>query len=350
MQVLIISAILLDFLRKYKYFLACSYSYIYADDTMKTIYGIDSLQEKFPFPVITMGNFDGVHLGHKEIFKQVTETAISYGGTSIIITFHPHPVHLLHPERQVPMLTDFANRLILFEQSGIDVVLVIEFTENFSNISPEDFILEVLVGKIGAKVIFIGEDFGFGKNRRGNRKMLEKFGKSHGFEVRIIKARIIKDKVVSSTLIRNLVSEGNVAEIPCYLGRAYAVKSRVMHGVGQGAELGFPTANLDVSGCFIPKSGVYIAEAKYNGLCFPGIAYIGTRPTFGDSRLSLEIHLFQDPGNLYGKTLEVRFIKRLRNDIRFDSTESLIIQIRKDIEEAQNYFHCCVQGNAGSYT
>jgi riboflavin kinase/FMN adenylyltransferase len=307
---------------------------------MKVIHGIENLTEKFPYPVVTMGNFDGVHLGHREIFNQLNETARHHNGTSIIITFHPHPVHLLHPDRALPMITDLSGRLEQFSLSGIDVVIVIDFTEEFSRLSPEYFIEEILVKKIGVKVFYMGSDFGFGQGRRGNREMLERSGLEYGFDVRLIEAVLIGNRVVSSTLIRNLIQDGSVAEIPEYLGRHYTVRAPVIRGMGRGTELGIPTANLEVHDRFLPKSGVYIADAEFNHRNWPGIAYIGTRPTFGDNDPALEIHLFEEPGVLYGKEITVRFIRRLRGDRRFDSPESLIAQIRKDMSIAQDHFKC----------
>jgi riboflavin kinase/FMN adenylyltransferase len=302
---------------------------------MRIIRGIKNYNEKLPSPVLTLGNFDGVHLGHQAIFKKVVERAKEIGGTSIAFTFEPHPLKVLAPDRSPRLLNTFHGKMRLFEEAGIRVVICASFTRSFADQNPEDFAREVLHKLIGVREVYVGYDYAFGKGREGSIESLKKMGQTYGFEVGVIEPVRVDGIVVSSSIVRDLLANGRVDEASRLLGRHYAIEGDVVHGAHRGQSLGFPTANLKTSNELIPGFGVYAVLACIGGRTFKGVASIGIRPTFDSGPVSIEVYLFDFSENLYGSGMEVVFIKRLRGEKRFSSAEALVQQIRKDVQKAQ---------------
>lgn len=303
---------------------------------MKIIRGIKNYVEKLRNPVLTLGNFDGVHLGHQEIFKKVVERAKEIGGAGIAFTFEPHPLKVLAPERSPRLLNTFHEKMRLFEQAGIDAVICANFTRSFADQNPEDFGRDVLHELIGVKEIYIGYDYAFGKGREGSIDSLKSMGRKWGFTVGVIEPVRVGGMVVSSSAVRDLLAHGRVEEAARFLGRPYAIQGEVVHGSRRGHTLGFPTANLRTANEMIPGFGVYAVLARVAGRTLKGVASIGIRPTFDSGPVSIEVYLFEfHDERLYGSAVDVMFIKHLRGEEKFPDAEALVRQIRKDVQDAQ---------------
>ncbi len=306
---------------------------------MEIIEGIENIQKPFRNPVITLGNFDGIHIGHQRIFQKVIDTAKRMGGESVAITFEPHPLKVLSPERCPPLITPFRKKMMFMEQTGIEKVLCLRFTKTFSEISPPDFIKTILLERVGAKKIIIGYNYRFGKGKAGTVDSLKKICASFGIDVEVVEAFIIDDIPVSSSKIRELIREGEVEKATKLLGREYLIIGKVIPGTQRGRHLGFPTANLEMTEELYPKTGVYAVRVEWNHQCFNGLANLGFNPTFQTQILSLEVHLLNFNQEIYGEEIQVSFIRRIRNEVRFSSLQGLIDQIKRDIEWAnQNVF------------
>jgi riboflavin kinase/FMN adenylyltransferase len=308
---------------------------------MKIIEGIENLKRSFRNPVVTLGNFDGVHLGHQQIFKRVKEEASKIRGQGVVITFEPHPLKVLAPEKFLPLLTPFRKKMMLIEKSGIEIVLCIEFSLPFSEISAFEFIESILVEKVKAKKVIIGYNYRFGKGQGGDAQTLKEAGKVFDFEVEVAEPLRVGETIVSSSKIRNLIRRGEVEEASELLGRDYPVIGKVVEGEKRGQTLGFPTANLEISDELYPKTGVYAVEVVWHQQRFNGLANIGSNPTFstqtgkGGEPFSLEVHILDFNREIYGKEIEVRFKKRIRDEVRFESPSLLIEQIKTDIQWAR---------------
>lgn len=303
---------------------------------MRIIRGIKNYTEKLPKPVLTLGNFDGVHLGHQAIFKKVVERAKEIKGTSIAFTFEPHPLKVLAPERSPLLLNTFHSKIRLFEAAGIEVVLCANFTRAFADQHPEDFARDVLHKLIGVKEIYVGYDYAFGRGREGSIESLKKMGETYGFGMGVIDPVRMNGVVVSSSVVRDLLANGRVEEAAQLLGRNYSIEGEVVHGSHRGHTLGFPTANLKTANEMIPGFGVYAVLAHVDCRTFKGVASIGIRPTFNNGPVSIEVYLFEFAQDIYGKEMEVAFVKRLRGEEKFPNAEALVKQIRKDVQQAQD--------------
>jgi riboflavin kinase/FMN adenylyltransferase len=303
---------------------------------MEIIRGIEALRENYPNTVITIGNFDGLHLGHQKIIEAVIRRSEELKGTSMVVTFDPHPVKVLAPEKEIKMLTTFKERARILDAIGIKVLLCINFTREFANFSPDVFIEDILVKKINAKEIVIGPDYAFGKNRKGTTELLKKRGLELGFRVKVVKSVEIDGDVVSSSKIRSLLSMGQVFEASTFLGRAYTIEGNVIRGAGRGEKLlHIPTANITTPNELVPKEGVYAVRIGIKGSFFDGVANIGKKPTFGDADTGYEVHIFNYTGNLLGEHLRIYFIDWVRDQRSFPDAASLEKQIRNDIEHAR---------------
>ncbi len=302
---------------------------------MRIIRGVKNFNEVLPSPVLTLGNFDGVHLGHQAIFRKVVERAREIKGTSIAFTFEPHPLKVLAPERSPLLLNTFHGKMKLLEAAGIQVVICADFTRQFADQNPEDFARDVLHGKIHAREVFVGYDYAFGKGREGSIESLRAMGRECGFEVGVVDAVRVEGQVVSSSLVRDVITSGRVDEAFKFLGRFYTIEGNVVHGSSRGHEIGFPTANIHTVNELIPPFGVYAVVAHVGGRKIKGAASIGVRPTFDNGPVSVEVFLFDFDGDLYGKHMEVSFVARLRGEQKFPEIEALVQQIRKDVEEAK---------------
>jgi riboflavin kinase/FMN adenylyltransferase len=304
---------------------------------MEIIKGIENLKRPFISPVVTLGNFDGVHLGHQKIFKRVREEASNIHGKGVVITFEPHPLKVLAPEKFLPLLTPFRKKMMLIEKTGIETVLCIEFSFAFSEISPSEFIKSILVGKVKVKKVIIGYNYHFGKGHRGDAQTLIEAGKVFDFEVEVVKPLKVGQTIVSSSKIRDLIQGGEVEVASRLLGRYYLISGKVLEGAKRGKTLGFPTANLEISDELYPKNGVYAVEVVWHQQQFNGLANVGLNPTFSsqigkrEEQFSLEVHILNFNQLIYGEEIEVYFKKRIRDEVRFRSPSLLIEQIKKDI-------------------
>lgn len=283
--------------------------------------------------VVTVGTYDGVHLGHQAILSYIRARAEKLNGVSTVVSFDPHPRQVVLGER-VPLLTTLEERAALLEGLGIDRFVVLPFTRDLSMLEAEDYIREILVGKIGMQEIVIGYNHAFGRNRSGNRGTLETLGKSLGFSVDVIPRQMIEDAAVSSSRIRKVLSEdGDVSTAGRLLGRPYAISGTVIRGAARGRVIGYPTANLRIhSGKkLIPKTGVYAVTTRIDSREVRGMMNIGQRPTFeSEGEISVETHFFDLDQNLYGRELTLYFIARLRDERRFSGVEELMAQLAAD--------------------
>lgn len=286
-----------------------------------------------PRSVVTVGTFDGVHLGHQAVLRYLLERARVRSGPSVAVTFDPHPREVVHGAA-VPLLTTVDERAEVFESLGLDRFIVIPFTRDFAALPAEAFVEDVLVGRIGVQEVVIGYDHAFGRDREGDARLLERLGRRHGFTVDVIPAQVEAEHVVSSTEIRSLlVDRGDVREAARRLGRAYGLGGTVVAGDARGRTIGFPTANLAVDHPrkVVPRTGVYAVRARVEGgRTYGGMMNIGVRPTFGGDTLRLEAHLFDFEGDLYGRALRIEFVDRIRDERRFDGVAALVEQLSQD--------------------
>ena len=306
---------------------------------MKIIDSIDKIHEPFKNAVITIGNFDGVHIGHQALFHEVIETAENMGGVSIAMTFEPHPIRVLKQNGHPPLITLYEQKVELIGRTHIDVLICIPFTREFAALSAEEFVGDLLVGKIGMKAIVVGEDYSFGKNREGNIDVLKAYGPRYGFEVIVADwirtSKAFEDRI-SSTKIRELVTDGMMEQAEKMLGRYYQVRGRVVTGRDRGGKLlGIPTANVNLHDELCPKAGIYAVTGECRGKPFKGVANIGYSPTFENHEFTVEVHIFDFDDNIYGEKILVNFIKRIRDEVKFSSIPELIDQIKKDIATAR---------------
>jgi riboflavin kinase/FMN adenylyltransferase len=307
---------------------------------MKMITTLDDIKEPFESAVITIGNFDGVHLGHQALFHAVIEKADDIKGTSIAMTFEPHPIRVLKQNGQPPLITLFEQKTELIERSGIDVLICIPFTREFASISAREFVEDILVDKIGMKAIVVGNDYTFGKNREGNVELLKTYAQELGFEVVVhdwINVPASPDDRTSSTIIRDLVMEGQMEKAQKLLGRHYQIRGTVVTGRNRGGKLlGFPTANINLYDELCPKTGVYAVTVECRGQLYMGVANIGYSPTFDDQIFTVEVHILDFDENVYDESIRVNFISRIRDEKKFSGISELSAQIKKDIKTARN--------------
>jgi len=302
---------------------------------MVLITDLKNIRQKFDNSILTLGNFDGLHLGHQELVKTIIRRAKETGALSMVVTFRPHPLKILAPEKCPPLISIYEEKIGLFEKLGIDVLVKIPFTLEFSAMSPEDFVKDVLCHTLGAKEIFVGYNYRFGKGRQGDIQTLRKLGVKYGFTVREIEQLAIDGEVVSSTKIRTLLRDGEVEHAAKLLGRPYAITGIVVKGDGRGKSLGFPTANIAPKHSIIPADGVYAVRLMVRERAYDGIANIGLRPTFNKKTLAIEVHVFGFNEDIYGEDISLYFIKKIRQEKKFKNAEALVTQIKSDIEAAR---------------
>ena len=280
-------------------------------------------------PVITIGNFDGVHLGHQKILKKTIQRARALGGVAVVYTFHPHPLKVVRPEAEPQSISTFEEKVRLIDGLGIDFLICENFTRQFAEQPPEEFIKNIIVDRIHPREIIIGHDYAFGKNRKGSIELLQKMGDIFHFKVQVIDNITIKNIPVRSTTVRRLITLGKVSLADKLLGRPYSLSGRVVHG--KQRRIGFPTANLSPGKNLIPKNGVYAIRAQTPHGVFHGIVNVGYNPTFDNDRLAIEAHLFNFSGDLYGRDITILFIKRVRGEKKFSDVPALVKQIERDI-------------------
>ena len=298
---------------------------------MHVFRSIEEITEKLPNAVVTIGNFDGVHLGHREIFRRVKREAAALGGVSLVITFAPHPIKMLGLKKEFRLINTYAEKELLLEASGIDYLLTIPFTAEFAAISAERFVRDILVGTIGVRKLIIGYDYAFGKNREGNVAMLRRMGEELGFTVEVLEPIASGELVYSSTAVRRMISEGDVEGVVRLIGRHFSVGGTVVHGRQRGKGLGFPTANLQTDKELIPKPGVYAVKVKIDDATYDGACNIGDNPTFGNGSLSIEVFIFDFDGDIYGREVRLYFVDRIRDEVAFPNPEALREAIARDV-------------------
>jgi riboflavin kinase/FMN adenylyltransferase len=306
---------------------------------MELVENIDSIENPYKNAVITIGNFDGVHIGHQALFYEVVEKADTIGGTSIVMTFDPHPVRVLKQNGRLPLITLNEQKIELIENSGIDVLICIQFNKEFAAISAKEFVEDLLLKCIGMKAIVVGKDYTFGRNREGNLDLLQTYADNLGFEVIVADwvqtSKGLPDRI-SSTRTRELVMAGEVAKAKKLLGRYYQIRGVVTAGRDRGGKLlGCPTANITLHDELCPKNGVYAVTVDCMEKKYQGVANIGYSPTFDDGVFSVEVHILDFNKNIYGQKIRVNFVQRIRDEIKFSDITELSDAIRIDIEKAR---------------
>ncbi|MEW6657587.1 MAG: bifunctional riboflavin kinase/FAD synthetase [Thermodesulfobacteriota bacterium] len=290
----------------------------------------------FSRTVVTIGNFDGVHLGHRAILARVLHRARELEAQAVAVTFEPHPLKVLRPEMHMPLLTTPEQKIGLLAAAGLEAVVVLPFNREFAALPAREFVQRYFLERLRVREVVVGHDYCFGRAREGNIDLLKEMGQQHGFTVQVVWAVEADGAVVSSSLIRALLRLGKVEEAALLLGRPYGVAGRVVQGKGRGGKLlGVPTANIRPANELLPATGIYAVRVRRGDQILLGAANIGTCPTFENGEFSLEVHLLDFSGDLYDETLGVEFVARLREERRFPSIEALAAQIHADIKTAR---------------
>ena len=292
-----------------------------------------------PNPVLTIGNFDGQHIGHRQLLATVVQCAREQQGTPMVLTFDPHPVLVLSPGTTFQFLTSPSEKLAWFEAQGVEHLVVLNFTKEFAALSPREFVGSILRDGLGVKDLFVGEHFVFGKNRAGNTDTLRDLAGQAGFRVHLLKPVSSLETIVSSTRIRQFIRAGKMEQAMQCLGRPYSLKGTVIEGDGRGEGLGYRTANLRPDkDRVLPPDGVYATKMAWQDTVFPAVSYIGTRPTFGEGERLLEVHVLDAACDLYGQPVEVQFLQYIRGDERFDDAGQLAERIAQDVQQTRRVF------------
>ena len=306
---------------------------------MELIRGLQNIRSKHHGCVATIGNFDGVHLGHQGVLGQLAEKAAELNIPMTLITFEPQPMEYFVPDKVPARLTRFREKMLALQRYSVDRVCCLSFNEKLAKLSAEDFIRQVLVEKLGVKYLVVGDDFRFGSNRSGTFETLRSAGEKYGFQVVSMHTFEVDNERVSSTRIRTLLERGDMLAAEKLLGRAYRMSGRVAHGEKLGRELGFPTANIHLHRQASAIQGIFIVEVfGLDEEPLQGVASVGTRPTVNETKALLEVFLLDFDQDIYGRHLQVSFLKKLRDEEKFDSLDELIKQIQVDVEQAQAYF------------
>ena len=303
---------------------------------MKIYRNLAEITEPFPNACVTIGNFDGVHFGHQRLFDVVEQRAYHSRGTSIAITFNPHPLQVLRPGG-IKLISTCEQKIELIAMSGIDVLIIIPFNREFAATPAVRFVDEILIQRIGVKQLFVGYDYAFGKGRTGDISFLRQQGEEKGFSVTVIDPYYEDGVLISSTKVRELVAAGRMAETKKLLGRHYQIRGEVQRGKQRGGkEIGFPTANLHIDEeDLIPKYGVYVCQVICDGKCYGGVINIGFNPTFSEKKLIAETHIFDFNQDIYGKPIKVNLLQFLRDEKKFAGIQDLASQIARDVIQAK---------------
>lgn len=288
---------------------------------------------------IALGNFDGVHLGHQYLIREAANIAKKNNINSAVFTFSNHPRNLTAKGDKVKRILELEEKEKIIENLGIDYLISIPFNEDIMNMEPISFVKDILVDKLKAKFLICGFNYRFGKFGKGSPELLKKLGRYKGFEVLEVEPVIIDENIVSSSLVRTLIESGKVDSCKEYLGRNYKVKGTVVHGNHLGSKLGFPTSNINIKkGLIVPPNGVYITLVEYKGDIYKSITNVGNKPTIGNYEKNMETHIFDFNKELYGKEIKVEFIKKTRDEVRFQNVKELSEQIMRDCKEARKFF------------
>ncbi len=302
---------------------------------MSVIYGLKNVHNDPGHRVVAIGVFDGVHWGHKAIFERLVAEAELAGSESLVLTFERHPSELLAPNNAPYYISTLDQRIDLIRASGVDSIVVAEFDSAFANLNREDFLNEILLNRLQAQCLVVGANFRFGKNREGDIRYLTENAVEVGLQTVVVPAVVIDSAPVSSTRIRALLQRGDVELASKLLSRRFALRGTVVLGRQIGRTIGFPTANIKSEPRqLIPGRGVYAVETTIDNTLYPGVCNIGTRPTFDGKDIAVEVHIAGFQGDIYGRQLDVVFCRRLRDEIKFSSRDSLVAQIREDVQRA----------------
>lgn len=312
---------------------------------MESVQGTAGLKRELRRPVLTIGNFDGLHVGHRAIMRTVVARARDLGGEAVVYTFEPHPRKVLRPDRPPQLLTTLDQKIELLEEMGIDIAIFEPFDREFAAMEPSTFVSEYIHRRIRPMEVFVGYDFRFGRDREGSMRLLTEMGPRLGFSVTIVPEVTIDGRDVNSTRIRELLSEGNVRETQRLLGRPFCTRGIIVEGQRRGRTLGFPTANISPQNEVLPGAGVYAGWARFvddgdpaRGVEIPSVMNVGRRPTFNDDMSFVaEAHLIDFEGDVYGRRIDLTFERRLRAERKFAGPEELKVQIAKDVAEARRW-------------
>ena len=299
--------------------------------SMNVIYGIGKFKKTSQNTVLVIGVFDGVHRGHQALIQGAIRRAKQIGAEPLVMTFWPHPVHVLRPELGLPYITSLRQRLKLIEELGAKGCIVVHFTRRFARLAPEQFIRRYIVARITPKEIYVGDDFRFGQDREGTLEYFQQAGIKYGFKVRAVAAVKAGKKKIGSSMIRQLIDAGKLIQAARLLGRGVSVMGTVVRGDGRGKKSGFPTANMSIRNGVIPPLGVYAVRVRIGEKTFGGMANVGRRPSFKENdRVHLETHIFNFHRSLYNQEIIVEFVQKIREEKRFDSRTQFIAQLRND--------------------
>jgi riboflavin kinase/FMN adenylyltransferase len=300
---------------------------------------IDNLKD-IPSPpdncAVAIGNFDGVHLGHRKILDVLIQESKKYGLFPLVLTFHPHPAKIL-AKRKMDLLQTIEQRLNEIKKAGIQMIVVLSFDRSLSLITAEEFIRTIIAQKLKAKKVIVGDNFRFGKDRDGDVAKLQGLASRYGFSLQSIPPVTLQGSVVSSSLIRQLLHQSEIEKANLFLGRPYEIEGTVVRGKSRGKRLGYPTANLHALNDIAPR-GVFISEVRIGSQTYPSVTHVGSKPTFDEKDVMIESYIIDYNNTLYQKTLRVHFLKKIREEIKFKTAEALAIQIKKDLEKTQLYF------------
>ncbi|MBI3780796.1 MAG: bifunctional riboflavin kinase/FAD synthetase [candidate division NC10 bacterium] len=299
---------------------------------------VEDLAGDYPYVVVALGTFDGVHLGHQEILGRVVRRARQERGTATVFTFVRHPLEVVNHSKAPPLITPLPIKQEIIRALGIDLLVAVTFSPFLADTPPRDFVKTYLVDRLRARCVCVGYDFAFGKGRAGSPDTLRALGEEHQFGLDVVPAMTVDSHIVSSTLIRGLLSRGELVEAARYLGRPYAIRGEVERGAGRGKGLGYPTANLPATADVLIPDGVYVGQAWYRKELQRALVNVGTAPTFGGGARRIEVHLIDASHELYGETLTLFVLGRLRDERRFESPELLRQQIEIDRRRADDVF------------
>ncbi|MGQ9500315.1 MAG: bifunctional riboflavin kinase/FAD synthetase [Dissulfurimicrobium sp.] len=320
---------------------------------MKVYYRLEDISGPFNRPTLTIGNFDGVHLGHQALFRKVVELASAVSGDAIALTFEPHPLKVLRPDVPFFRICTLKHKIELIAKSGIEHLIILPFNKELAQTSAKDFVYKIFYQILGIKNLVVGYDYALGKGREGDIFFLKKAGSEFGFTVNVVESVIIDGVIVSSTKVREFVSLGDMRAVFSLLGRYYQIRGIVQQGRGRGRSmLGFPTANLYLDKKYLcPRSGVYVTQVIIDGCCYGGVLNIGHNPTFGDQGFGVEVHIFDFDKDIYGKDIKLNLIERLRDEKKFSNPDELILQIKKDVKissqiiaQEKGLYKACIDG------
>jgi riboflavin kinase / FMN adenylyltransferase len=305
---------------------------------MRVVHDLSELREPLHKSAVTIGNFDGIHLAHRELLGRVVRSARELGGMSVVVTFDPHPAQVLAPERAPRILTPLPSKIRLIDQEGIELLAILRFSQEMSRLSPEEFVRSILAAKLRAAAVHVGSNFRFGHQRAGDTGVLAELGKKNGFRVETLPMIKVRGRRVSSSQVRHFLSEGKMEIAGRMLGRPYSVSGAITAGEGIGHKQTVPTLNLGPVEQLLPRNGVYVTRTRLAGTLHESVTNVGHKPTFGHHRLTVESFLLDIRGEVKAEQMEIEFLHLLRDEIKFPSVEALKQQIQKDVQKSLRFF------------